>query len=158
VPTAPTFKFVSIRRDALGGVRVDWLSAANTVYALQRTSNLKTGFVDIATGLAATPPQNSYRDASATASAPYFYRLRIDNGVVVTPLKFTRIAADAQGGLRLDWLSATDKAYTLERSTNLAAGFMNLQTGIAATPPTNSYRDSTATGRGPFFYRLRLEQ
>jgi hypothetical protein len=159
IPTQAPLRFVGIRKDALGGIRVDWLSTANQVYALQRSSNLAAAFSDLATGIAATPPTNSYRDATATGNGPYFYRLRVDNGSLAVPLlKFVGIGSDPSGGLRLGWLSASNHSYALQRSSNLKTGFADIFTSLAATPPTNSFRDSTATGAGPYFYRLRLEQ
>jgi hypothetical protein len=159
VPTTSPLRFVSIRSDALGGIRLDWLSAANQVYALQRSSNLSTGFLEIVTNIAATPPVNSYRDATATGSGPYFYRLRLGNGSLSVPsLKFVAIRAETLGGLRLGWLSASNQVYTLQRSTNLKNGFVNFITNLPASPPTNSFWDISATGAGPYFYRLRLEQ
>jgi hypothetical protein len=159
VPTAPSMRFVSIRADVQGGIRVDWLSAPDQVYALQRSSNLSAGFVDLATGIAATPPSNSYRDATATGRGPYFYRLRLDNGAVSPPatFKFVNIQADPLGGLHLGWLSVTNQSYTLQRSSNLKTGFADISTSLVATPPTNSFRDSNATGSGPYYYRLVLE-
>jgi len=158
-PTAQPLRFVSIRSDPQGGIRLDWLSASNQVYALQRSSDLSTGFVDIATGIAAMPPTNSYGDAAATGRGPYFYRLRLDNGAVSTPpgLRFVSIQADSLGGLRLGWLSASNQFYTLQRSLDLKTGFTSIFTNLAATPPTNFFRDNTATGSGPYYYRLRLE-
>ena len=160
VPTAPSFRFVSIQADVQGGIRVDWLSSSDQVYALQRSSNLSTGFADLATSIAATPPSNSYRDATATGHGPYFYRLRLDSGAVSPPIlfKFVNIQADLLGGLRLGWLSGTNQSYTLQRSSNLLTGFAGISTHLVATPPTNSFRDSTATGSGPYYYRLLLEQ
>jgi hypothetical protein len=126
---------------------------------LQRSSNLTTGFVDLATGIAANPPMNSYRDATATGNVPYFYRLRLENGAqAATPVKFVTVRADSLGGVRLDWLSTSNQNYTLQRSSDLKNGFTNLATALSATPPTNSFWDISATGAGPYFYRLRLEQ
>jgi hypothetical protein len=61
------------------------------------------------------------------------------------------------GGIEVQWSSATEKSYIIQRSGNLLSGFTDVATGIAATPPINLYHDTTATGQGPFFYRLRLE-
>jgi hypothetical protein len=160
VPTASPFRFVSIKADVQGGIRVDWFSSSDQVYALQRSSNLSTGFVDLATGIAATPPSNSYRDVTATGHDPYFYRLRLDSGAVSPPVmfKFVNIQADTLGGLHLGWLSVTNQSYTLQRSSNLNTGFAGISTHLVATPPTNSFRDGTATGSGPYYYRLLLEQ
>lgn len=61
------------------------------------------------------------------------------------------------GAPEIRWSSVAGKHYRLERSANLAAGFTPLMTGISATAPQNTHRDSTAAGLGPFFYRVVLE-
>jgi hypothetical protein len=68
-----------------------------------------------------------------------------------------RVQNDPSGGINIQWSSATGKAYTLQRSGDLFSGFADLQIHIAATAPLNSFRDASATGRGPYFYRLRVE-
>ena len=57
------------------------------------------------------------------------------------------------------WPSVAGKAYRLQRATNLVSGVfsVNVATNLAATPPLNSWTDSTATAAGPWFYRVRLE-
>ena len=72
------FALISVQRDPLGGLRVDWDSAPNKFYILQRSPQLLSGFSNVATHIPATAPQNSYRDASATGEGPYFYRLRVE--------------------------------------------------------------------------------
>ncbi len=61
------------------------------------------------------------------------------------------------GAPEIRWSSVAGKRYRLERSANLAAGFTPLITGIGATAPQNTHRDTTAAGLGPFFYRVVLE-
>jgi len=70
-------------------------------------------------------------------------------------LRFTGIRADA-GFIHFDWLSSSNQIYVVQRSLDLATGFADIATGIAATPPLNSYTDSNNFGAGPVFYRLRL--
>jgi hypothetical protein len=60
-------------------------------------------------------------------------------------------------GVILRWASVLDKVYSVERSTNLSAGFSTLEPGIPATPPENVYTDLTACAVGPFFYRIKTE-
>ena len=142
-----------------GGVQLKWLSADFKSYALQRSLALSANFVDIMTGIAATAPTNSILDTTATGFGPYFYRLRLEDALSVnpvTPLLITSIRPDALGGIRIDWLSRSNSFYAIQRSPNLASGFIDLNTNIPATPPTNSFRDISATGFGPYFYRLRL--
>jgi hypothetical protein len=71
------FKFISIRPDPLGGLLVEWSSVTNRLYAVERSQTIERGFIQIATGLPATSPANSYRDATALSPSPYFYRLRL---------------------------------------------------------------------------------
>jgi hypothetical protein len=68
------------------------------------------------------------------------------------------VLEDSVGGIRVEWSSVAAKLYTLQRSDDLFSGFSNLQTGIPATPPRNSFRDAGATGSGPYFYRLRIQE
>jgi hypothetical protein len=75
-PLGTAFRLLNLRPDAFGGLRVEWSSESSKTYAVQRSSNLSTGFADIQINLGATPPVNSYRDDGATGFGPYFYRLR----------------------------------------------------------------------------------
>jgi hypothetical protein len=68
------------------------------------------------------------------------------------------VAADPLGGVRVAWSSVAGRFYTLQRSGDLLTGFTDVQTHVAATPPQNSVRDSGATGLGPFFYRVVVEE
>ena len=56
----------------------------------------------------------------------------------------------------VQWYSVTNKYYRIERSTNLPA-FSQLRTNILATPPLNSHTDTTASGSGPWLYRIHQE-
>ncbi len=70
---------------------------------------------------------------------------------------FVSVAPDPQGGVQVQWSSVAGKFYTLQRSSDLLQGFADLQTHIAATAPLNSFRDATALGTKPQFYRLEVE-
>lgn len=72
-------------------------------------------------------------------------------------LTMTNIQPDPQAGIVISWQSAPSKTYSILRSSSLAQGFIPLQTHIPATAPLNSFRDPTATGIGPYFYRVQLE-
>jgi len=67
------------------------------------------------------------------------------------------VSTHPQNGLQVKWNSVVDKSYTLQRSSDLLAGFTTVSTNQLATPPINTHHDASATGTGPFFYRLRLE-
>jgi hypothetical protein len=141
------------------GVQLKWLSADNKAYALQRASSLSAGFVDIQTAISGTSPLNTFVDTNTSAFGPFFYRLRMDDAfspATAAALKFTTIELDPLGGVRVKWQSTAAQVYTLQRCSSVATGFVDMATSLAATPPLNSYRDATATGPGPYFYRLRL--
>jgi hypothetical protein len=72
-------------------------------------------------------------------------------------LRLTRIAANAMNGIVVVWGSATNRLYTLQRSSNLATAFTNLAQHILSTPPENIYLDTTATNAANFFYRVKVE-
>jgi hypothetical protein len=61
------------------------------------------------------------------------------------------------GGPFVDWSSVAGKFYTVQRSTSLLDGFADLQTHIAATAPLNTYQDTSGSGPGSFFYRIRVD-
>lgn len=58
-------------------------------------------------------------------------------------------------GGQLGWQSVSGKTYTIEYTTNLLENFQTLETGIAATPPENSFTNLPAGPRG--FCRILLE-
>lgn len=63
-------------------------------------------------------------------------------------------------GYVVTWPSASNRIYQLHRSTNLAevsGGFGVLATNLNATPPLNTYTDTTAGAEGPYFYRVQVE-
>jgi len=151
------FIVTDIRKDSLGGVDVRWQSVTNKTYTVLRSSDLRVGFFSLQTAIAATPATNVFHDATATGIGPYFYRVAL--GVVnltnaPSDFKIIDIRPDALGGIDIRWQSFTNRSYSVYRSTNLKQGFINLQSGIAATPQTNTFRDATATGSGPYYYRV----
>ena len=68
----------------------------------------------------------------------------------------TDVRPSPQGGLIIRWSSVPGKAYDVGSSTNLATGFSSQSTNIVATATTTTYCDPTATGPGPFFYRIQV--
>jgi hypothetical protein len=153
-----SLRFIEIQ-PVSGAIRLKWSSVADRKYVLQRSANVTGSFLDMVSGILATPTVNTYLDTTATAPGRYFYRLRIDDVFsLVAPFKLEGLRPDPLGGIRVDWLSNSNQVYTLQRSSNLLAGFTALRTNVAATPPLNSLRDTNALGSGTYFYRLRLEQ
>ena len=72
--------------------------------------------------------------------------------------RFTAVSAAAPSGVALQWSSAANRFYTLQRGSNLVdAGFTILFSNRVATPLLNAYTDSPP-GNGPFFYQVRVRQ
>ena len=66
---------------------------------------------------------------------------------------------NAGAGFLIRWPGVTGKRYRVERATNAspAAFTYFVQTNVAGTAPLNVATDTTASGSGPWFYRIRLE-
>jgi len=64
---------------------------------------------------------------------------------------------DPQGGFVLQWSCVPNQFYKVLRSEDLLSNFMELATHIPATPPINSYHDASAVGKGPYFYRVQIQ-
>ncbi len=75
----------------------------------------------------------------------------------VSVLKMEKPEADKDGFI-ITWPSAPGKLYTIERCKNLTDGFSSIAENISATPPVNSYRDTTRTEEKTFFYRVKVQQ
>ncbi len=86
------------------------------------------------------------------------YRAGTDPNDPNSRFAFIQVLPHPQGGIQVTWSSVADKSYVIQRSGSLATAFTNIVTGQTATPPFNTYHDTTATGAGPFFYRLQIEQ
>lgn len=70
------FRFIRITRQG-GGVLLEWSSVTNRTYSILRSSDLLTGYQPLPGTRPATPPVNSFLDATAAPPGPYFYRLRL---------------------------------------------------------------------------------
>jgi len=66
----------------------------------------------------------------------------------------------APGSVTLTWSSVTNRAYFVERATNLvpAPAFALLQTNILGLPDTTSFIDTNPPASGPAFYRVGVQQ
>ena len=66
-----------VSMNAQGGLVIKWASVAGRTYSIQRTTNLGVPFTPLAAGLPATPPLNSYTDATAKGVGVLFYRISV---------------------------------------------------------------------------------
>lgn len=59
-------------------------------------------------------------------------------------------------GITVSWQSVSGVLYVLQRSTNLWAPspFSTIQSNLTGKAGTNSYTDTTATNKTPYFYRV----
>lgn len=61
-------------------------------------------------------------------------------------------------GIVLKWKSAyPGQKFGVWRCADLTSGFQLIKGNIGATPPENSFEDDTATGNGPYFYKIQIE-
>lgn len=68
------------------------------------------------------------------------------------------IRSQGAEGPEIKWQSVNSRRYTIKRASDLHVGFHDrIATNILGTPPENSYRDNSAQGGGPYFYRVVAE-
>jgi subtilisin family serine protease len=73
-------------------------------------------------------------------------------------LRVEGIACGSAGATRVQWQSVAGEFYRLKRGGSITGGLDHtVASGIPATPPLNTVTDRTATGAGPYFYRLAIE-
>ncbi|MHC1767988.1 MAG: S8 family serine peptidase [Verrucomicrobiia bacterium] len=79
-----------------------------------------------------------------------------DSISVFKMISATRVS---QRNIAVRWYGVAGQVYALERSTNLLSGFTEtVRQDVRSTPPINSVTDTRASGPGPFFYRVRLQE
>jgi hypothetical protein len=63
-------------------------------------------------------------------------------------------------GIAVPWESVSGITYFLQRSTNLGAqpAFASVQSNLVGQAGVTAYTDTNATGPGPFFYRVGVQQ
>jgi hypothetical protein len=68
-------------------------------------------------------------------------------------------ATNSPGGAVVTWQSVATRNYWLERATNLgvASPFQTIATNIVGAASTKTYTDPTATGDGPYVYRIGVQ-
>jgi parallel beta-helix repeat protein len=66
---------------------------------------------------------------------------------------YSATPANDSSGVNVSWQSVSGKMYLLQRSTDLSV-FSTVQSNITGQAGTTSYKDTSTTGNGPFFYRV----
>ncbi len=68
----------------------------------------------------------------------------------------TDLQVNAQGGLVIRWDSVAGRRYGLLRSTDLTKMFTPLAADLPATPPANSFSDTSPPAAAQVFYRITV--
>jgi hypothetical protein len=86
------------------------------------------------------------------------WRSGTDPTNALSVLRAATPAADPSG-ITVTWLSVSGITYYLQRATNLSANpaFLSIQSNIVGQAGTTSYKDASATGSGPYFYRIGVQ-
>jgi hypothetical protein len=71
--------------------------------------------------------------------------------------KFINIQPAQPSGIVIQWSSVAGKSYSVLRSGRAGANYTAIATGLSTTNTLSSYRDASATGPGPYFYRLTVQ-
>ena len=72
-------------------------------------------------------------------------------------LKLNSPTGGGTGGIAVTWQSVANIEYLLQRGTNLPGPFSTIQSNLLGQTSTTSYTDTTATNRGPYFYRIDVQ-
>jgi hypothetical protein len=72
-------------------------------------------------------------------------------------LQIERVVPDGES-VHLRWRSVSNRTYAVSRADFLGGRFRPVARGLPATPPTNAYRDPSATNATVRFYRIEVEQ
>jgi hypothetical protein len=74
-------KLMQIRSLAGGSIQLEWPSVLNQEYVLLRSSSVSANprnYTTVERRIRATPPVNSFIDATARGTGAYFYLLKIE--------------------------------------------------------------------------------
>lgn len=77
------------------------------------------------------------------------------------PNEYLGVTIDPENGITLRWRSVGTRSYGVWRTTNLLVTptwLTKVSAGVLATPPVNVFNDTDATGMGPYYYRIEVEQ
>ena len=107
----------------------------------------------------APPPEDSDDDGMKDDQERQAGTDPYDSNSTLKMLRPYRPTRSEDRGMVVEWASVTNRFYTVERSTNLAAvpAFTRIAVHVQGQSPTTTHTDTTATGRGPFFYRVQVD-
>jgi len=76
----------------------------------------------------------------------------------VFKLKSVSQKPNGSGGITLEWHSVKGRLYQVWRTENLISGFSSITDWLSAEPPVNTFTDESATGNGPYFYKVKVKK
>jgi hypothetical protein len=139
---------------------LSWSSDANHAYFVQRTTNLTTPpyFSTLVSNMPGLPATTTYTNTSAFSSkAVAFYRVGTTDPNAPPPI-LLQPPVVIPASVTLTWLSVTNRAYYVERATNLVPpAFSLLQTNIPGLPGTTRFTDTGLPVSSPAFYRIGVQ-
>ena len=142
------------RSATVNGVAATLVSPASTNFTFSKADRGRIERVDLLVNLPVDPALDSDGDGVPD------WAEQIAGTNPTDPNSVFKASTDMQpapsGGLIIKWSSSVGKTYSVHRTTDLSQGFTPLATNLLATAPQNEYTDSTATGAGPYFYRVAV--
>ena len=142
------------------GLLLRWSSDASRTYFVQCATNLASplSFTLLRGDIPGLSGTTTYADTNVFSSkAATFYRVgTADTNAASSILLQPPVCLPAS--VTLIWLSVTNRAYFLERATNLAPpAFTLLQSNIPGLPDTTSFTDTNPPPCAPAFYRVGVQ-
>ena len=138
----------------------------NTLPLTQTATTFKRSAKAFGTNATILPPAlETFSFAAADCGRIERVDLRVSGAVAVATNSIPRflsalkpaVVAGHFEGIGFEWLSIPGQRYSVERSEDLGKGFTPLKIGISATDSKTTSFDASATGLGPYFYRIRVE-
>ena len=144
------------------GLLLRWSSDTNHAYFVQRATSLEVplSFSTLRGNIPGLPGTTAYTDTTASLSkGAAFYRVGTGSSNGPAPALLQR-PVFFPASATLTWTSVTNRAYFVERATNLVKQpvFSLLQTNIPGLPDTTSFTDANPPTSGPAFYRIGVQQ
>ena len=76
-----------------------------------------------------------------------------DPNSAASVFKITSVQRNPDGSVTIEWQSATNKLYLVNRSLTPSRGsFTTLTNSMPGSPPVNAFTDTTATNRTSFYW------
>ncbi|GEM_PF-2574689 len=129
----------------LASTNFDWNNIMSTgalaaIFAANVATNDTPEWWLAAHGLSGDPNEQALADVDGDGHPAWAeYKAGTDPTDSVSVLLIEGVDLSSPVGPILTWSSAEDRSYTLQFSTNLLAGYVDLDTGVIAVPPLNTY-------------------